>query len=389
MNLAVSHIDGTGWTGGTVYLKNLLIALKSLDEAERPRVRLLTSAETDPSSYATLLPYTDGVLMRPRYPSKRSLPARLYHRLRRTKGQDKLMESYLKTSGIDCIFGVESYGPGFDLPVLTWLPDFQHLHRPEMFSDAEIEQRNRSFTEAAENAVRVVVSSRDALADFERFAPAQAHKGRVLSFVAQVPSDIYETDPSGVCQEYNLPERFLYLPNQFWKHKNHAVVIEALALLKQQNPEVTVVCTGNTQDYRNSHYFANLMTEIARQGLRNQMIILGLVPHAHTFQLMRQSLAVLQPSLFEGWSTTVEEAKSVGKPMLLSSLPVHCEQNPPASVYFEPSAAVSLAQKMHDLYRTNTPGPNQHLEEQARACLEQRTQEFGKTFMAIMREVVS
>ena len=383
LNLAVSYIDGTHWTGGTVYLQNLMAALKSLDEAERPQITLLASEE---SAGGSLRPFLDAVLVRPASWSDPKLTARLLRRLRGAKGQQRQVGRFLKANQIDCIFGQESYGPGFDVPVLSWIPDFQHLHHPEMFTPGEVEERNHSYAEVAANASRVVLSSRDALGDFQRFAPAAAGKGRVLSFVAQVPSNIYDADPASVCREYDLPERFFYLPNQFWKHKNHAVVVEALTLLTQAAPEVTVVCTGSTHDRRNPGHFAGLLTEIARRGLRNRMIVLGLVPHAHTFQLMRQSLAVLQPSLFEGWSTTVEEAKSVGKPMLLSSLPVHREQDPPQSVYFDPSDPQALAEKMRELHRAAAPGPALSLEAAARACLPQRTREFGRTFLSIARE---
>ncbi|TIN29445.1 hypothetical protein [Mesorhizobium sp.] len=34
---------------------------------------------------------------------------------------------------------------------------------------------------------------------------------------------------------------------------------------------------------------------------------------------------LLKPSHIEGWSTTVEEAKSLGTPMLLSDIPLHRE----------------------------------------------------------------
>ncbi len=372
------------WTGGTVYLKNLLTALKSLEDAERPQVSVFAS-EADAAGVAGLRSYADAVLMRPDLRA-RTLPARVLRRLRGVRGQRRQTGRFLKAAGVSCVFGRESYGPDFAVPVITWLYDFQHLHYPEMFTPEENADRSRLFAEAAQDAARIAVSSRDALNDFARFAPASAAKGRVLSFVAQVPSDIYAADPGGMCREYALPERFFYLPNQFWKHKNHSVVIEALALLTQSAPDIAVVCTGNTYDVRHPGHFAGLLTEIARHGLRDRMILLGMVPHAHTFQLMRQSLAVLQPSLFEGWSTTVEEAKSVGKPMLLSSLAVHREQDPPESVYFDPRDAAALAAAMREVDAAAKPGPSLHLEEQARACLLPRTQAFGRAFVEIAQE---
>jgi hypothetical protein len=101
---------------------------------------------------------------------------------------------------------------------------------------------------------------------------------------------------------------------------------------------------------------------------------------------MRQSLAVIQPSLFEGWSTVVEEVKSLGKTILLSDLPVHREQNPPSAEYFNPMDAVSLAEKMIFLYATRAPGPELELEQSARQNFTSRLRHFGETFLEIVVE---
>ena len=56
--------------------------------------------------------------------------------------------------------------------------------------------------------------------------------------------------------------------------------------------------------------------------------ILGVVPYNDLLSLMAYSIAVINPSKSEGWSSTVEQAKSYGKMILLSDLDVHLEQNP-------------------------------------------------------------
>ena len=58
---------------------------------------------------------------------------------------------------------------------------------------------------------------------------------------------------------------------------------------------------------------------------------------------------LINPSKSEGWSSTVEQAKSMGKLVLLSNLPVHKEQNPSRSFFFNPNDYLVLSQKLHDL----------------------------------------
>ncbi len=81
--------------------------------------------------------------------------------------------------------------------------------------------------------------------------------------------------------------------------------------------------------------------------------------------LIRQACCVLNPSLYEGWSTTVEETKTIGKPMVLSDLEVHREQDPPATLYFEPKNAAMLAEAMVKAWDLYPAGPNREMEQRA------------------------
>ena len=54
----------------------------------------------------------------------------------------------------------------------------------------------------------------------------------------------------------------------------------------------------------------------------------------HVYALMRTSMALINPSRFKGWSTTVEEAKSFGVPLILSDIDVHREQTDGTARYF-------------------------------------------------------
>jgi len=49
---------------------------------------------------------------------------------------------------------------------------------------------------------------------------------------------------------------------------------------------------------------------------------------------MKKSIAIIQPSLFEGWSTVVEDAKSLGKNIIVSDINVHIEQKDERTVVF-------------------------------------------------------
>lgn len=388
LHLAFAYSDGILWTGGLHYLRNLFAAMRSLEEPLQPEISLLVPPKLSRDSYGLLEPYLDRLLYMPAGPTRSWKLNHWYARAREWLGIAPPVLSYLRTQSVACLFSTEEYGPHFAMPLLTWIPDFQHHRLPEMFPDDERRERDRRYRRIEQYATRVIVSSRDALNDWARFAPEAMSKARVLSFVAQVPAEVYSADPVWICNHYHLPQRFFYLPNQFWKHKNHQVVLRALDLLHAQHPEIVVVCTGNTRDYRHSQHFAQLQDMIAAKQLATNFIILGAVPHEHVLQLMRQSLAVLQPSLFEGWSTPVEEAKSIGKSIIISDLPVHREQDPPAAAFFDPHDPEQLAHCLKDVFVVKAAGPDVELEAQARAQLPERTRQFGARLIDIAQEAV-
>ncbi len=173
----------------------------------------------------------------------------------------------------------------------------------------------------------------------------------MVPFAVELTQEAFAVGAEDVRARYALPERFFYLPNQFWKHKNHAMVIRAVALLRDRGIGVVVAASGTQADPRHPHLTDELRALVATLGLQEQFRFLGMVPRPDVYALMRAALAVLNPSAFEGWSTTVEEAKALGVSLMLSAIPVHREQVGEAAVYFDPQSADSLAQVLERALR--------------------------------------
>jgi glycosyltransferase involved in cell wall biosynthesis len=390
LRVGFADILNPGWTAGAHYYANLFSALRRLDDNRRPRIVVLLSPTKRNGGYAAYRDLADEIVETPPVGAVLQYVHRAQRLLGATTTVGNRFEKLLGEHGIDAVFvpGAE-FGATVRVPLLGWIHDFQHKHHPELFSAGENRKRDERFERLAARCARIVLSSEDARRDYERFVPSFADKARVLRFVAQVPADVYDTDPRWICGEYDLPERFIYLPNQFWVHKGHRLVIEALAELKSSRRDVTVVCTGNPADHRDPLYFGELLARVSRFHLRDNFVVLGWVPQAHILHLMRQSVAVLQPSLFEGWSTTVEETKSVGKSIILSDISVHREQAPPSACYFDPTDAPALAEQLVAAYDSLSPGPDEALEEAARAALPERTREFAETFIGIAMDAIA
>lgn len=371
------------WQAGTVYLTKLLHALRETQANDAALCLLVPDGGG--AAPDELRELADEVIVYPTFPRKTARWA--VDRMTKAMFRRDLIggDLLLKQRGVEVVAFGNPYRS--NIPRLCLLPDFQHLHAPEMFSAEEREARNRGWRMVAEEAARVIVFSESVRRDLEAFAPGCAAKARVVSPVSWIRESAYETDPKTVLDLYHLPDKFVYLPNQFWKHKNHGLAFRALGWLREKGTEVALVCTGYPGDYRHPEYFAELFHDVSRWGVRDQVAFLGVVPREHMFMLMRQSVCVLNPSLFEGYGMSVDEARSLGKQVLLSDISAHREQDPPGAVFFDPRDHEDLARKLEHLWRDKSPGPDRELEFEARQSLPQRVRACAASFMSMVREV--
>lgn len=127
--------------------------------------------------------------------------------------------------------------------------------------------------------------------------------------------------------KFQIRDNYFYLPNHFWKHKNHIVVYKAIQYLKKNKHEVYLVTTGEKSDYRNPKYIKEIENYIVDNGLENNINHLGIIEMNEVYSLIKHSKAIINPSLFEGWGTSVEHARYFRKHVIASNIKIHLEQN--------------------------------------------------------------
>jgi len=331
------------WLGGINYYRNLITAIYD-DPQRRVDVVLIVGNKVNPSQ---LQGFPAAEIVHSALIDRSGLPRRFRRRFLRLFGRDVLLQRLLSKHRIDVLshYG-DVVGRNARTSVMAWIPDFQHLHLPAHFTDFERDERNAIFRRLASNSDLVILSSECAQADLVGVFPEAGSRSEVLRFVPHV--DVQQALPSldDLERRHGFRAPFIYLPNQYWAHKNHRVVIEALGILKQQGREVKVVSTGSPTDYRNPDHYPALEKRIAELGIGDRYIRLGVVPYSDLLALMKESVCLINPSLFEGWSTTVEEARAMDKFILLSDIPVHREQTPQKSAFFGIDDAAKLADLM-------------------------------------------
>ena len=381
------HADSR-WMGGIIYIQNLVKVIATLPSDKRSQVELflIVSSDSDPKFYSDLLPLVTklchenwlnlGLLNRLRWKIARIIPLLKDKRISLVTKQEHLDFLYPITGN----WGISWH---FDCSWAAWIPDFQHKYLPELFLLRELRVRDRLFQDISQIAPAVVFSSQVAVDDFRKFYPKSKAQTFVLNFRTVPEATWFTANPIEIQQKYQIADSFFLVSNQFWKHKNHKILVEALCILKQKNIKVIIVCTGQLNSTNSSSYKDEFLELIHQTELDEQFIILGQIPRFEQIQLMRRSLAVIQPSLFEGWSTVVEDARLLGKKLIISDLSVHFEQDPPDATFFQRNSPQDLADKLKLLLPTLSPGPDLEAEVRSIKANQVQCQTYGEQFLQI------
>ena len=247
---------------------------------------------------------------------------------------------------------------GSELPFLMPIHDFQHRlqrHFPEVSADGEFERREFIFGAAARSARAILVDSEtgkeDALACYGELG-LTPDRVEVLPFL---PPDYLQRQVSpderkAVRQRYGLPQRYLFYPAQFWPHKNHKRLVEAVARLAPRHGDLQLVLAGTAAGRLRESTQRDALEVAARQGIESRIHLLGYVPNADMAPLYAEAEALVFPTFFGPTNIPILEAWAHGCPVVTSAIRGIREQVGEAALLADPNNAESIADSVERVW---------------------------------------
>lgn len=330
-------LGNRGWIGGLYYLKNIIFSiLQNPALAEKFEIVVLI----DPA-HADIFECFRG---------------KIDIRVREGTGKLKLAFYEMRLiwfGGVKYCYALElnKIGKLFAKRGIFWIPDFQHRTLPEFFRPEELAAKQQTDLAMVMRTNPMVLSSNDAKHDLETFYPGHKCPVEVVHFVSYIEPEIRAITPEteqAAAEKFGLKKNYIYLPNQFWQHKNHIVAVKAIEIIRSRGllSDYDFVFTGNLEDYRNPAYIDKLKEIMEAPGVRDAVKLLGFVERTEQLCIMKRAKFLVQPSLCEGWGTVLEDAKVLDKTVLLSDIPVHREQKNEKCLLFNPHNPEELAELM-------------------------------------------
>ncbi len=181
-------------------------------------------------------------------------------------------------------------------------------------------------------AAHVITVSEQSKRDLCRLYDVPEEK---VTVVYEAAADHFRPQPpeeiARVRNAYHLPDRYLVTVGTIEPRKNLARLVEALAALRRDDPDLRLVVVG-AEGWLTGGFHA----AIEAHGQAEAVMRPGYVPDTDLPALIAGAVASVQPSLYEGFGLPVLEAMACGAPVACSSTSSVGEIAGGAALTFDP-----------------------------------------------------
>ncbi|MFI5231336.1 MAG: glycosyltransferase family 4 protein [Gemmatimonadales bacterium] len=266
-----------------------------------------------------------------------------------------------RKQGVELVIFPQPHPWAFEagVPGIVAIHDLQHRLQPEfpeVSADGEWARREYVFRNCARSAAAILVDSeagKEQLLQFYGQYGAKADRTHVLPFLpaSTMPRTVSAAACAAVRERLRIPPDYIFYPAQFWPHKNHAKIIEALEQLRGNHGlTVHAVFCGSHADPVRERHFGLLMDMAARCGVAGQVQVLGFVDDDDLAALYAGARALVMPTFFGPTNIPLLEAWALGCPVLTSDIPGVREQMGDAALLVDPRRVDLIADGIRRLW---------------------------------------
>lgn len=275
----------------------------------------------------------------------------IYHPFARKVQIKSLFEKALDANNIDLVYFLTPSFLSLELQTHNYIITVWDLcHRdtpefPEVNYFREFELREQLYTKSLKKAVATLVDSELGKSNVIRRYGVDEARVFVAPFVPSV--NAFMNHNIDIKTKYGIMGEYIYYPAQFWSHKNHLYIIDAIALLQKEGVLITAVFSGSNKG--NLDYVLNYAK---KTGVDNLIKYIGFAPNEEIYSLYKNALAMVMPSYFGPTNIPPLEAFSIGTPVIYSDLDGLRDQVADAALLCNLKEPNSLANHLLTLFQT-------------------------------------
>ena len=244
-----------------------------------------------------------------------------------------------------CISLEQMYNPlAKKIRVVGPIHDLMHRYEPsfpEVSAAGVYESRELLFSRHARYAAAVLV---DSLVGKKHVLESYNISEQRVHDLPFIPNPLLAGEgkcPAGVSVSH-FP--FVFYPAQFWLHKNHVSIVQALSMLPESlNMHCIFVGTTDKSGY------ADVVQMIKNANLSDRVHILGYVSDDEMVWLYKNAFALVMPTFFGPTNIPPLEAMQYGCPVIASNIYGVPEQLGNAALFVDPRQPNQIADSISKL----------------------------------------
>ena len=227
--------------------------------------------------------------------------------------------------------------------------DLQHLHLPQYFTPRTRLAREATYRAFCAEAQTVVMMTRWGKADITAKYGLPPRKVCVVpgASVLHAYAEPTQADIEAMRARIALPDGFAFFPAQTFPHKNHLMLLEALAIARDQmGTTIPLVASGHQNEF-----FPRIAQRATALGLDSQVRFVGFVRPVELRALYRMARCMVFPSSFEGWGLPIVEAFHEGTPVGCANTTSLPEVAGDSALLFPIDSPIAMAEQLVRLWR--------------------------------------
>jgi glycosyltransferase involved in cell wall biosynthesis len=272
--------------------------------------------------------------------------------------RSKYVINDLKKLGINVYHGLSNEIPSgindTGIKSVVTIHDLIFERYPKQYKSVDVAIYRKKFISACKYADKVIAISEQTKQDIMEFYKTPEHKIEVCyqSCNPIFEGIVTEEEKKSIRAKYQLPEKYFLYVGSVIERKNLLLICKALLL---SNSTIPLVVIGNS----NNGYLQTVKSYITENNLQKTVIFLSESPKAmsdkgfrsaNDFPAIYQSaIAMIYPSIFEGFGIPILEALWSRLPVITSTVSCMPETGGDAAYYIDPGDADSLAKAMQQI----------------------------------------
>lgn len=251
----------------------------------------------------------------------------------------------IREEKIDILFSLQQglFIPNYKVKIISPVHDLMHRYEPG-FPEVSNDFKNREIYMKciAKYTACILVDSQLGKKQFrESYMNSFSRKIRIISLPFVAPDYLQCTEEKYI----KVPDKYIFYPAQFWKHKNHINLLKAVKNVMNSIKDIQLLLVGSEKNN-----YKEIKKYISNNNLESHITILGFVSNENMIFLYKHAIGMIMPSYFGPTNIPPLEAMSLGCPVAVSNKYAMPEQVGNAGLLFDPDSPEEIAKCIKQLW---------------------------------------